>query len=304
MSGSAGKTQILVNTTTVADGDSIASYLADGSGNFLTSQVIQAIRRLDVNGPSDWAEDAAHTSGDFGSFVLAVRNDVEGSLVDADGDYAPFQVDTLGRLRTVASFASNFTYAEDSAHISGSIGAFVLAVRNDTNAVLTSADGDYSPFAVDSAGRIKTVATGIFAEDSAAANADMGNFMLSVRRDTTAANTSANGDYAEIQSWANGELKMADIVNLSNLQQVIAVGTTALALPTAALALRKNLFIQNISAGGHVLYLGSATVTNTGATRGFRIGGGGYVSVEAGPAQAIFGIASAAGCDTVVWEFS
>lgn len=43
---------------------------------------------------------------------------------------------------------------EDAAHASGAIGAFVLAVRNDGASALTSTDGDYSPFAVDSAGRI------------------------------------------------------------------------------------------------------------------------------------------------------
>lgn len=48
-----------------------------------------------------YAEDSAHTTADKGNFMLAVRNDTEGSLVDADGDYAPFQVDSLGRLRTV-----------------------------------------------------------------------------------------------------------------------------------------------------------------------------------------------------------
>jgi len=48
------------------------------------------------------AEDAAHSSGDQGIMALAVRNDTEGSLVDTDGDYASLQLDSLGRLRTVA----------------------------------------------------------------------------------------------------------------------------------------------------------------------------------------------------------
>jgi hypothetical protein len=47
-------------------------------------------------------EDAAHVSGDRGAFVLAVANHTEGALHSADGDYAPFQVDSLGRLRVVA----------------------------------------------------------------------------------------------------------------------------------------------------------------------------------------------------------
>jgi len=41
-------------------------------------------------------EDAAHVTGDVGVMSLAVRNDVLASLVSADGDYAPIQVDASG----------------------------------------------------------------------------------------------------------------------------------------------------------------------------------------------------------------
>lgn len=43
---------------------------------------------------------------------------------------------------------------EDIANVSGDKGSFILGVRNDVAAVRTSADGDYSPIATDSAGRI------------------------------------------------------------------------------------------------------------------------------------------------------
>lgn len=43
---------------------------------------------------------------------------------------------------------------EDSPHVSGDTGSFILAVRNDGSAPLTSTNGDYSPIAVDSAGRL------------------------------------------------------------------------------------------------------------------------------------------------------
>ena len=46
------------------------------------------------------------------------------------------------------------TFAEDSAHVSGNTGAFVLGVRNDTNTDMTSANGDYSPIAVNSKGAV------------------------------------------------------------------------------------------------------------------------------------------------------
>lgn len=45
-------------------------------------------------------------------------------------------------------------HAEDSPHVSGDIGDFALGVRNDAGDILTSANGDYSPIATDSAGRV------------------------------------------------------------------------------------------------------------------------------------------------------
>jgi hypothetical protein len=46
-------------------------------------------------------------------------------------------------------------HIEDVAHVSGDTGTFILGVRNDADAVLTGANLDYSPVAVDSAGRLK-----------------------------------------------------------------------------------------------------------------------------------------------------
>lgn len=44
------------------------------------------------------AEDAAHSSGDFGLMSLAVRKDTAAALAGTDGDYTPLIVDSLGRL--------------------------------------------------------------------------------------------------------------------------------------------------------------------------------------------------------------
>jgi hypothetical protein len=46
------------------------------------------------------------------------------------------------------------TFAEDTAHVSGNTGAFVLGVRNDGNTPMTSDNGDYSPIAVNINGAI------------------------------------------------------------------------------------------------------------------------------------------------------
>jgi hypothetical protein len=65
-----------------------------------------------------------------------------GIKVDANGE---LQVDVL----TMPA-----TFAEDTAHTSGNTGAFVLGVRNDSNTAMTSANGDYSPVAVNDKGAV------------------------------------------------------------------------------------------------------------------------------------------------------
>lgn len=65
-----------------------------------------------------------------------------GIKVDANGE---LQVDVL----TMPA-----TFAEDTAHTSGNTGAFVLGVRNDSNTAMTSANGDYSPVAVNANGAV------------------------------------------------------------------------------------------------------------------------------------------------------
>lgn len=263
----AGKTKIIVDTSDLTAGDSIAAYLV-AAGTQLTATGTS----LDVNVTASalptgaatettlasllaelqsatHAEDVAHVSGDAGFMSLAVRSDAGGSLVSADGDYSPLQVDSTGNLRVTANFPADF--AEDSAHTTGDTGMFTLSVRNDNqDTTFTSAAGDYAPFATD----------------------------------------------------AKGALYTKSVNNVTNLQQIVTIGTTAALLPASSLTNRTSMFIQMLSNG--TLYLGSATVTNSGATRGLALGNGGYVSLEVGPTNTVYGIANAAGKDVAVWEFA
>lgn len=66
---------------------------------------------------SEFPEDSVHSSGDYGTQILAVRNDSGGAL-GADGDYTPLQTDSNGRLITNAGstagvssiFSANVTH--------------------------------------------------------------------------------------------------------------------------------------------------------------------------------------------------
>lgn len=352
----AGKHKIMVDTAIVANGDSLAAYLTDSAGAFLTSTLLAGKQRLDVILPSNFAEDSAHTSGDYGNFVLAVRNDAGTTLAGTDGDYAPLSVDANGALYTTTTVNFSYDYAEDSAHTTGDVGAFVLGVRNDAFAAQTSADGDYGAINLDSAGRVgirgsyaedaaaasgdvgisnlsvrqdtlasstsadgdythiksnnlgevyvfdttthttlasiltevSTINDVQYAEDAASASGALGNFVLGIRRDSMGTNTSATGDYSELQTWSNGELKVVDIANGSILQQQTSVTTTAAAIPTTPLANRKSIMIQN--SGARDMWIGSATVTAAGATAGIRVPQGSFIELECGPAVPVFGI--------------
>jgi hypothetical protein len=162
---------------TDADGD-YSALSVDSAGR------LKVLADLDVDFDYVYDEDTAHTDGDSGAYVLAVRQDTLASSTTATGDYASFKVNALGELyvhdtdvkaelvtanstlsaidtslNNIETEITALSQLEDSAHSSGDTGIMALGVRNDTNATLTSADGDYSPMAVDSAGRLKTTAT-------------------------------------------------------------------------------------------------------------------------------------------------
>lgn len=287
MSGNAGKTRILVDTTDVTAGDSIASYLTDAAGALLTSTLVGGTKQsLDVNVTQSALPTGAATEATLATLA------------------------TEATLASVLSAIGALEKADGAAWSAGTMGIETLAVRQDASGPLTGvADGDWSPLQVDANGALKVA--GSFsvtpadnhAEDSAASSGDQGSFSLSVRNDNQATTpASANGDYQQFSTDLKGALYVKDIHAAGNLQQVVTVGTSAVALPTSPLANRASMFIQMLSGGS--LYLGSSTVTNSGSTRGFMLGNGGYVNVDVGPANLIYGVANAAGKEVLVWEFA
>lgn len=360
-----GKDKLVFDTAAaLVDNDNVGAFLRSSDGTLLTHTTVGGAEALDVNaaqflgattvaGIGLFAEDSAHASGDIGQQVLAVRNDAGTSLVSADGDYAPLQVDSVGRLRVLADLtaAFDFTYAEDSAHASGDVGAFMLAVRNDGGATsLTSANGDYSAIAVDEFGRVLTVTSlaSAYAEDSAHTSGDIGDFVLAVRQDTLASSTSADGDYAAFKLNARGALytqpvgnvaddaadsenpvkvgsraetgaltavadgDRADLLsdgfrriyvnNSSNItveETAVSVGTSATALPATNLTGRKKIYIQNLASAP--IFLGGSGVTTS---NGIRIAAGAVWEDEVGDDVNLFAIKAAGTADVRVLELA
>lgn len=86
-----------------ASGSTVGVNAISSGGNALT---INADGSLNVNADisvangHEKAEDVAHVSGDIGSYILSVREDVLATSTSASGDYQSVKTDALGRTYT------------------------------------------------------------------------------------------------------------------------------------------------------------------------------------------------------------
>ena len=64
------------------------------------------------------------------------------------------QADNLKNIDDATFIIADSIKAEDSVHVTGAKGSFILGVRNDLGTSMTSANGDYSPIAVDISGAV------------------------------------------------------------------------------------------------------------------------------------------------------
>lgn len=347
MSSSMGKHQIVANPASLVDGDSIASYLVSAAGSLITSETIGSNEHAHVKNPSEYVDGTAYSAA--ADYLQAI------AVVDNAGNYVPFTLNAAGELPVSATVDFAGDYAEDSAHVSGDVGLFSLAVRRDTRDSGVDSDGDYASFNINAVGELwvkdadvlaelvdqgttldstltelleqGTVLDNIYteqlaqgvtldsiladtatidsqtlsiqntltalskAEDAAHSSGDQGIQALAVRKDTSGSNA-ANGDYTSLLTWSEGSLKVVDTANGSILQQQISVTDTATALPASALANRKSLMIQNT--GANKLWVGSGTVTTSGATAGIEFPPNSFMEMDVGPAVTVYAIKNGA----------
>lgn len=85
---------------------------------------------------------------------ITVQNPGGASAVNIQDGGNSITVDGTVSVSGTVTVDTNFDYVEDVPHVSGDVGAFVLAVRNDANAALTNTNGDYSPIAVNANGAV------------------------------------------------------------------------------------------------------------------------------------------------------
>jgi len=274
------------------DTNNVGSYLRAGTdGDLISSTNIGGKEALDVNlvGGADsgiFDEDSAHTSGDKGQFILAVRSDADASLVDTDGDYAPLQVDENGRLKVVADLeiAISMEKAEDSAHVSGDIGSFSLGVRQDTLASSVDTDGDYAALKVNSRGAMWVAPVGTVADDAV----DTENpVKIGTRALAGPLSAVASGDRADAISDLYRRMYVNTSANIGISASAVSIDDTAGGtLVAAALAGRRTLLVSN--RGNKPIYIGATGVT---AAAGFTVNAGATISVDLGPNVDLYAIA-------------
>ena len=81
----------------------VGSHAVTNAGTFAVQVDGDALTALQLIDDAIHAEDDAHSGGDKGALVLAVRNDTPGALAGADGDYIPLTTDSTGRLYVLAA---------------------------------------------------------------------------------------------------------------------------------------------------------------------------------------------------------
>lgn len=108
--------------------------------------------------PDIKTEDAAHASGDEGSFVLGVRNDTPSSLTGTSGDYSPIATDQYGRVMVMVG---NGTLHAAVPNLNAPAGKGVNVVAmgfcddDDSNAIYAAGEDDLLPIRMTPSGAVR-----------------------------------------------------------------------------------------------------------------------------------------------------
>lgn len=127
-----GLTPVNVTNTNINVSGSVAAFQAGAQ----TTSVVGSVTAY--QGAVPWIVNFQNSS------IIAIN---AGSVITIN----PGSIITVAQANSIVG-----TYAEDSAHTTAERGLFTLGVRNDTVASFVGTNLDYTPFAVDSAGRILT----------------------------------------------------------------------------------------------------------------------------------------------------
>jgi hypothetical protein len=119
----------------------MANYpsVADGSPNtvIILDYIYQALTGATPSTSPNKAEDSGHTSGDIGTFMLAVRNTGLASLTSSDFDYSPIAVSAKGEVYTQTVLTQSLPAGENHT-------GKVTGVSKNCAPTITTTAGAYS----------------------------------------------------------------------------------------------------------------------------------------------------------------
>lgn len=225
--------------------------------------------------------------------LTAASDSVQANLFDGAGNAIS---STAGALNVNVASGSitvveSDVYAEDSAHTSGDEGGFVLAVRQDTLASSTSADGDYAAFKVNQKGELYVKDSDVLAQLISGVTVTATDFDI---RDLSHTQDSVKiGDGTDFLAVnADGSINVvtgdAELANTAVLAASSSVTTTSAAVLASQLSDRKYLTVYNN--GSKMVYVGQSGVSTS---NGFPLPPGSLLEMRLGPAVSLHAVAQA-----------
>lgn len=175
-----------------------------------TSAIQTAVELID---DAVFADDAAFTTGSSKVMMSgAIRDDTLSTLTAIEGDAVPLRVSSTGALH-VTGAGGGTQYNVDDVAGATDTGTMILAVRDDSLATLTPADGDYVPLRVSSTGALHVTGGGggtEYNEDAATPATITGTATMMERDDALSTVTPIEGDWIGLRGTAEGALWVQD----------------------------------------------------------------------------------------------
>ncbi len=271
-----GKEKIVFDPANAAETDNVGVFVRAGTdGDLISSTNVGGKEGLDVN--------VINASIEVTATDLDIRNLTQTDEVTVFQGTSPWVIGDGGGSITVDATdldIRDLDHSQDN-----------VAIAQGGNTMVVNADGSINVNA-----DISVSNGSDKAEDSAHADADIGTYVLSVREDTLASSTSADGDYQSFKTdslgalWVHPTNTEAAPADDTLANAAVSVTTTATAI-TAALATRRKMIVQNADSSKPI-YVGDASVTTA---NGVRLSAGAALEIELAAGTSLYGISTVLG---------
>lgn len=270
------KQKLIFDPADAADSDNIGSYLLDSAGTALTSTLVGSDQALDINLVQSVALTVTATDLDIRDLThvsdsVKVGDGTDLLAVNADGSINSVVTATDLDIRDLSASQDNVAISD---------GTDTLAINADGSINVNLSDDNVADDAADSGNPIK-----------------IGGHAYSTASVLDAADAD---DRVNLATDLYRRVLVSDIMGVALEHSVVTVGATAVTLPASALAGRKKVTVQNVSA--NPIWVGKSSVTTSGATRGLKLEKGAEASFNLSAGVVLYGIAAGAGNDVLVFE--